>query len=528
MGANCSVSKAEAEASAVFRKNLEIPGLNTSKFEDEYIIGSVLAPKVIEVKNKITKNTSVVYKLEKSTIPCGDPEAIGALVKRLQTIDHPHIAHLVEGFDDPQYTYLVFGQVLGGVLFDQVGKSGHMSEHKAAEVMRQAVKALVGAAHFNITHGALSPKNFLINNTGRCILTDFGLADTLKPSPLHKLTKESFCYLAPEVLKPWMDKQDMTAKHPKAKKVELSEIEVKAKTTASDIWSLGVVLYQLLSGKAPFKGKCVLDLAQNVLDVPDQIPWLNTMKGLSQSTKELIQSMLQKDPSKRPTADELLAHTWLLEKTKHSETPLDQDIASNLKSFQAETHFKKFMMELISTKIPHKKMKEFENSFNAMDTNNDGFVTMDELKAGVEKGLTGSEAKDMEQVFKDIDSDGSGVISIREFIACTVDAQKGLVTGLLHDSFKALDTNKDGCITRDEIERMVHEVDGRLGAAHIEVMMEAIENEVGDSISFERFCSLVTGEGGAGTVSPAMMCCTKVKRGVRHVIACEPCKKTAS
>jgi len=284
---------------------------------------------------------------------------------------------------------------------------------------------------------------------------------------------------------------------------------------------LGVVLFQLLSGKTPFKGKCVLELAQNIVNAPNDLQFPSNMKGLSQSTKELITSMLQKDPSQRPIADDLLAHKWLSENTKHSTAPLDPAILSNLKSIQAETHFKKFMMELISTKIPHKKLQEFENSFSAMDTNNDGFVTMEELKAGMAKMSSNQEVQDLEQLFKDIDADGSGVISLREFIATTVDAQKTLVTGLLHDSFKAIDVNKDGFITREEIERMVHEVEGggRLGAAHIEAMMEAIEGEIGDSLSFDRFCALVTGEGQGGSLSnPVSLCCTKMKRGCRHVI----------
>lgn len=139
-----------------------------------------------------------------------------------------------------------------------------------------------------IMHRDLKPENLLVDK-GRIMIADFGC------SALVKGTRNTYCgtpdYVAPEVV---MGQQQ---------------------TEKVDIWGLGVLLFEMLTGKSPFSPtKEDLNRYDYMTQLKDNIikGWAQDLNLLSDSARDLFQRLVHRDPSKRPTAKQILHHPWIL------------------------------------------------------------------------------------------------------------------------------------------------------------------------------------------------------------------------
>ena len=148
-------------------------------------------------------------------------------------LDHPNIIKLYEIFEDNDRYYLITELCKGGELFDEIAKEGSFSEQKAAGIIKQILMSVAYCHDKNVVHRDLKPENVLIdkeqNNTLKII--DFGTATQFKNDELMKEVYGTSYYIAPDVLK----KRGYNEK--------------------CDVWSIGVILYILLSGMPPFSGE---------------------------------------------------------------------------------------------------------------------------------------------------------------------------------------------------------------------------------------------------------------------------------
>ena len=153
-------------------------------------------------------------------------------VDLLKKVDHPNIVEYFETYDDKNYLYLVMELCTGGELFDtheKCLKSGQSySERQAAQIILNLLKALQHCHSLGITHRDIKPENIMFGKDGEVRLVDFGLAkDSMDRLHSHAGTPY---FMAPEVLS-------------------------KNYTHKCDIWSLACVLYMLMAGRLPYKGK---------------------------------------------------------------------------------------------------------------------------------------------------------------------------------------------------------------------------------------------------------------------------------
>jgi serine/threonine-protein kinase HSL1, negative regulator of Swe1 kinase len=182
------------------------------------------------------------------------------------------------------YRYLVLEHCGGGELFEYLIHRGRLPEYEAVDYFRQVLSGLSYCHRFNICHRDLKPENLLLDDTKKIIkIADFGMA-ALNPEGTHL---DSSCgsphYAAPEIIKgkPYVGQR-------------------------ADIWSLGVILYALLTGFLPFDDDNVVRLLERVKKGSFTMP-----HGVSSEAKDLIWRMLQVNPKHRIETDDIWDHPLL-------------------------------------------------------------------------------------------------------------------------------------------------------------------------------------------------------------------------
>eukprot|EP00897_Mesotaenium_endlicherianum_P007457 jgi/Mesen1/673/ME000109S10896 len=215
-----------------------------------------------------------------------------AVMERLG--EHPNVVKLQGVYEDAERVHVVMELCRGGELFDEIVRRKHYGESEAAGVFRDIVEGVAHCHGCGVLHGDLKPENILLASRPapgaphpRVKLADFGLATLLRPGELPPSRRAgSPYYMAPEV------------------------VDEAGHGFEADMWSLGVVLYILLSGELPFWGQSHDAIFAAVhSDCPSfrEEVW----QGVSLEAKGLVWWLLAKDPRRRPSAPELLAHPWL-------------------------------------------------------------------------------------------------------------------------------------------------------------------------------------------------------------------------
>merc|ERR1712110_882585 len=235
----------------------------------------------------------------------------------------PNIIQLIEYFEEANYFYLVFEKMLGGPLLDHIQRRVCFTEAEASRIVQDLAGALKHLHKQGIAHRDLKPDNVLCmnsNSPGPVKLCDFDLCSapvsidtTITPTLLSPVG--SLEYMAPEVVDTFLidDYDD-------------DDDESICYNKKGDLWSLGVIMYILLCGYAPFAGNCGLDcgwdrgesctvcqerlfssIREGRLVFPDQ-HWA----AISPQAKDLIQRLLVKDSGARLDANQVLDHPWIL------------------------------------------------------------------------------------------------------------------------------------------------------------------------------------------------------------------------
>ncbi|XP_072023490.1 MAP kinase-interacting serine/threonine-protein kinase 1-like [Amphiura filiformis] len=307
------------------KKKRRTASVGLSKFDDLYLLsdeflGSGAYASVRTCTNIATGKQQAVKIIEKR--PGSSRSKVFREIETLYHCQgHNNILQLNEYFEEDDRFYLVFDKMEGGTVLHQIEQRKTFTEQEASMVVRDIASALNYLHYKGIAHRDLKPENILcvsVNSISPIKICDFGLGSGVPQSnsqysPVttpELLTPVGSCeYMAPEVVSAFIDDRDEASTYDKR----------------CDLWSLGVILYIMLSGSPPFVGHCGSDcgwdrgeacqecedellnsIQEGVYEYPER-EW----SSISEAAKDLISHLLVREAKQRYTAEMVLQHPWV-------------------------------------------------------------------------------------------------------------------------------------------------------------------------------------------------------------------------
>ena len=392
-------------------------------------------------------------------------------VNILSTIDHPNIVKLYEYFDEEYFFHIVTEFCGGGELFDRVIQNGRINEADVVRYMKTMISSINHLHKIGICHRDIKPQNFIFESElpdAQLKLIDFGLAHKFQQkkrkstaSNLTSFAGTSF-YTAPEIVKGSYDSK-------------------------CDIWSLGVIMDLMLTGTHPFTGATSAEIYHNIIN-QDYDTTSHEYSHISKPGIDLLQKLLNKNPSARLSAEQALAHPWM---SKVIEEPADLNIIRNLQKFKPPTQMWSAAMGILVKYMSAEELKGLRIAFNEIDVQGTGFLSLKDIKLALKKTGIVLPKRELLEIFKRLDFMNNGIIQYSEFLTATVSSRIQVDELMMWTIFNTFDIDKNGQITLDNL-RVVFK---RMGLVYTDEKIANIIKEVThsntDGINFEEFKAMM-------------------------------------
>uniref|UniRef100_K9IMI6 Serine/threonine-protein kinase MARK1 n=1 Tax=Desmodus rotundus TaxID=9430 RepID=K9IMI6_DESRO len=246
-------------------------------------IGKGNFAKVKLARHVLTGREVAVKIIDKTQLNPTSLQKLFREVRIMKILNHPNIVKLFEVIETEKTLYLVMEYASGGEVFDYLVAHGRMKEKEARAKFRQIVSAVQYCHQKCIVHRDLKAENLLLDADMNIKIADFGFSNEFTVG--NKL--DTFCgsppYAAPELFQ--------------GKKYDGPEV---------DVWSLGVILYTLVSGSLPFDGQNLKELRERVLRGKYRIPFY-----MSTDCENLLKKLLVLNPIKRGSLEQIMKDRWM-------------------------------------------------------------------------------------------------------------------------------------------------------------------------------------------------------------------------
>ena len=249
---------------------------------------------------KKTKERVAIKIIKKKKAKPSDIELVRTEIDIMKLCHHPNVVHLLDHFENADYIFIVMEYIRGGRLTDYMKeKKFHFSEKRAAEIIYEIALGVKYLHKYGIIHRDLKPDNIMLtesNDKGHIKIMDFGLSKILGKKEKTSDGFGTLTFVSPEVL----------IRKPYNKEI--------------DIWSIGVILYLILSGDLPFddeeddEQKIAKSIVFNEVEFPSK-----KFANKSKEVIELIKRCLTKEPKDRIKIDEIIKSDWIQSNIIHKE-----------------------------------------------------------------------------------------------------------------------------------------------------------------------------------------------------------------
>ncbi|CAH9136766.1 unnamed protein product [Cuscuta epithymum] len=473
--------KAKAWRAASTKPPMNILPYQTPALNDHYTLGKKLGHGQFGTTYLCTEKASgldyACKSIPKRKLLC--KEDYEDVWREIQIMHHlsesPHVVRIKGTYEDDAIVHLVMDVCRGGELFDRIVSKGHFSERKAAELMKTIAGVVEGCHSLGVMHRDLKPENFLFDTPdedAKLKATDFGLSVFYKPGQYLSDVVGSPYYVAPEVLHKFYGPE-------------------------IDVWSAGVILYILLCGVPPFWAETDNGIFKQIMKGKidfESEPW----PSISDSAKDLIKRMLQRDPRQRITAHQVLCHPWIVDDTVAPDRPLGSAVLTRLKQFSAMNKLKKMALHVIAERLSEEEIGGLRQLFKMIDTDGSGTITFEELKHSLKR--VGPEV--MESEIRDLmnaaDIDNNGCIDYGEFLAATLHLNKMEKEENLLAAFSYFDKDASGYITIDELQQACK--DFGFADVCLDEIIKEIDTDNDGRIDYGEFATMMR-KGNRGIVS---------------------------
>lgn len=389
-------------------------------------------------------------------------------VESLSALDHPNIIKLYESYEDLKYFHIVTEYCSGGMLLDRVVNTGHYSEREAANLMYKILLTVNHLHSKGICHRDLKPDNFVFENHSKDAelkLIDFGLA-TKFGTKFHKMDSivGTPHYVAPEILK--------------------GEYSFEC-----DLWSVGVIMFKLLSGSHPFTSEHPRGLLHSLLNGKLKFRG-DVWKVVSKQAKKLIKKLLDRNPSARYTAEMALEHPWFDSAITGSKISLDQEILQSLKNFRATSKIQQEAYAVLVKYLSLNQIKDLRKAFRALDSGKTGYLSFNDIRKAIDRYGLELENEKLEEILNNTNFHNDGHINYSEFLAATLSSRVAIDEELIWRVFKKFDLSRSGHITPEDLKEVLRRLGEDFTDEQVKQMLSEVELNEEGLLSFEEFKKL--------------------------------------
>ena len=353
-------------------------------------------------------------------------------IEILRSLDHPNIVKYFESYEDENYLHIVMEYIPGESLYNIIKKNNNkkinFKEKEIKEIILNLLKVVSFLHKKKIVHRDLKLENILFsipNDYSSLKIIDFGLSSNFT------LKKEKFIVGTPYYMSPEMIEGIYHYK--------------------SDLWSIGVILYSLITGKYPFNGKDKNEVFSLINSGKYNKKNLNK-KNYSIEAKNLIKKIFTIDLNKRISIEDALNDDWFkLTENENNNLIVNFDIIDALKNFQFNNLLKKEILYFFAKILKDSEIDKLKNIFSFIDKDNSGEINYENLKEMFKENNIDINEKELQKIFKSLDFHSYGSINYTEFIAATLSSIKFSIEEKLIAAFNYFDINNKGFITIDTI-----------------------------------------------------------------------------
>ena len=536
-----SLSNLPIGTSNIIRKQIGDPNINYSILK---ALGHGSFGHVFKVVHKVTGNIRSIKVIPKNNLKPGfTKDEIIQEINILKSLDHPHIIKMFEFYVDENNYYLVNEFCSEGDLGEKLGKIKYFTENVTKLLMFQIFNAVWYLHSNKVIHGDLKVENIMVDS----LLEDEKIINHSK----HE-RKKSFATVIKDDSKEidlWLNKEktlfneipnnsfnlirkSLTNNNKIEKKkylnlrmdkVEIKNFELKLidfgcskmfttykknfedtigtlvycspevllnnYNEKCDLWSCGIILYLLLTGKFPFYGKTENEIIEKILNQKIEFNE-EIFDKISPEAKDLIQKCLIHDKNKRISASEALKHPFFanidLNNIYHEKIDL-KEVLSSLKYFSKHSKFYQVVLAFLSHNYAEKsQLDKLKKIFYKIDTNLDGKLSKEELMNAYKLSGIKIKKSQLDKIINSMDFDNNGYIEYEEFIRATIPKENLFTDVNLKTAFDMFDLDKNGSISLSEIKEVLG-IKKNDDDKVIEELMNEVQRTGNQEITFSQF-----------------------------------------
>ena len=536
-----SLSNLPIGTSNIIRKKIGDPNINYSILK---ALGHGSFGHVFKVVHKVTGNIRSIKVIPKNNLKPGfTKDEIIQEINILKSLDHPHIIKMFEFYVDENNYYLVNEFCSEGDLGEKLVKIKFFTENVTKLLMFQIFNAVWYLHSNKVIHGDLKVENIMVDS----LLEDEKIINHSK----HE-RKKSFSTVIKDDSKEidlWLNKEktffneipnntfnlirkSLTNNNKIEKKnylnlrmdkVEIKNFELKLidfgcskmfttykknfedtigtlvycspevllnnYNEKCDLWSCGIILYLLLTGKFPFYGKTENEIIEKILNKKIEFNE-EIFDKISPEAKDLIQKCLIHDKNKRISASEALKHPFFanidLNNIYHEKIDL-KEVLSSLKYFSKHSKFYQVVLAFLSHNYAEKtQLDKLKKIFYKIDTNLDGKLSKEELMNAYKIAGIKINKNQLDKIINSMDYDNNGYIEYEEFIRATIPKENLFTDVNLKTAFELFDLDKNGSISLNEIKEVLG-IKKNDDDKVIEELMNEVQRTGNQEITFSQF-----------------------------------------